>query len=57
MKFLIIGLGNFGQTLATTLTDNGHDVIGVDNSEEMLSIAMNKKYENGNNILTMTKKI
>lgn len=30
MKFLIIGLGNFGQTLATTLTDNGHDVIGVD---------------------------
>ena len=28
----------------------GYDVIGIDNSEEMLSIAMNKKYENGNNI-------
>jgi len=28
----------------------GYDVIGIDNSEEMLSIAMNKKYQNGNNI-------
>lgn len=33
MKYLIIGLGNFGKTLAETLTDNGHDVIGVDCSE------------------------
>lgn len=30
MKYLVIGLGNFGQTLAQTLTDNGHEVIGVD---------------------------
>lgn len=30
MKILVIGLGNFGRTLARTLTDNGHDVIGVD---------------------------
>ena len=30
MKFLIIGLGNFGRTLAEELTDRGHDVIGVD---------------------------
>ena len=33
MKYLIIGLGNFGQTLAETLTDKGHDVIGVDTNE------------------------
>lgn len=33
MKYLIIGLGNFGKTLAETLTDKGHDVIGVDCSE------------------------
>ena len=30
MKYLVIGLGNFGMTLAQTLTDNGHEVIGVD---------------------------
>lgn len=30
MKYLVIGLGNFGKTLAQALTDNGHEVIGVD---------------------------
>lgn len=30
MKYLIIGLGNFGRTLAEELTDKGHDVIGID---------------------------
>lgn len=33
MKYLVIGLGNFGKTLARELTDRGHDVIGVDNNE------------------------
>lgn len=36
MKYLIIGLGNFGKTLAETLTDKGHDVIGVDYSEHRI---------------------
>lgn len=36
MKYLIIGLGNFGRTLAETLTDKGHDVIGVDCSEQRI---------------------
>ncbi|MCG6156504.1 potassium channel family protein [Rubinisphaera margarita] len=29
-RFVILGLGNFGFTLARTLTDSGHDVIGLD---------------------------
>lgn len=33
MHYLIIGLGNFGRTLAEELTDNGHDVMGVDVNE------------------------
>ena len=32
MKYLIIGLGNFGASLAEKLTMNGNEVIGVDNS-------------------------
>lgn len=34
MKCLIIGLGNFGKTLAEELTDKGHEVIGVDANEQ-----------------------
>lgn len=33
MKYLVIGLGSFGKTLAEALTDRGHDVIGVDSNE------------------------
>ncbi|MEZ4826670.1 MAG: TrkA family potassium uptake protein [Bacteroidia bacterium] len=32
MKYIIIGLGNFGATLAQLLTEMGHEVIGVDNN-------------------------
>lgn len=31
-KYIIIGLGNFGQSLSKKLTESGHEVIGVDNS-------------------------
>lgn len=30
MKFIIIGLGNFGFALAEKLSQQGHEVIGVD---------------------------
>ena len=36
MKYLIIGLGNFGRTLAEELTDNGNEVIGIDNDERVV---------------------
>ena len=32
MKFLIVGLGNFGSSLAGKLTDQGNEVIGIDSS-------------------------
>lgn len=34
MKHIIIGLGNFGGSLALKLTGQGHDVIGVDKNME-----------------------
>lgn len=33
-QFGVIGLGRFGAAMATTLADLGHDVVGVDGSEE-----------------------
>lgn len=33
MKFIVIGLGNFGSSLALKLAEDGHEVIGVDNDE------------------------
>jgi len=37
MKFCVIGLGRFGYQLATTLADNGMEVIGVDANEHIIS--------------------
>jgi len=34
MKFVIIGLGSFGASLAVKLTEMGHEVIGVDTNME-----------------------
>lgn len=34
MKYIVIGLGYFGTSLATKLTAIGHEVIGVDNKAE-----------------------
>lgn len=31
MKFIVLGLGHFGKSLAVKLTEMGHEVIGVDN--------------------------
>ena len=42
MKCLIIGLGNFGRTLAVELSDNGHDVIGIDKSEHCVDMVKDR---------------
>lgn len=42
MKYLVIGLGNFGKTLAEELTDRGHDVIGVDHNEHRVEEVKNR---------------
>ncbi|WP_185865069.1 potassium channel family protein [Blattabacterium cuenoti] len=38
MKIIIIGLGNFGRSLALYLTDNGHEVFGVDNKIDQIDL-------------------
>ncbi len=38
MKFIVIGLGNFGSALAARLTSMGHEVIGIDSNKEKTEI-------------------
>lgn len=38
MKIIIIGLGNFGKPLALYLTDNGHEVFGIDNKMDTINM-------------------
>jgi trk system potassium uptake protein TrkA len=37
MKFCVIGLGRFGYQVATTLAENGMEVLGVDSSETIIA--------------------
>ncbi len=50
-KNLVVDLGCGTGTLTQMLYDSGYDMIGVDNSEEMLSVAMAKREKSGSNIL------
>ncbi|EAZ81779.1 potassium channel family protein [Algoriphagus machipongonensis] len=42
MKYIIVGMGNFGGYLAMRLTDLGHEVIGVDNIENRIDLVKDK---------------
>lgn len=50
-KNLVVDLGCGTGTLTELLYEKGYDMIGVDNSQSMLSIAMEKRSQSGNDIL------
>ena len=50
-KGLVLDLGCGTGTLTEMLSREGYDMIGVDNSSQMLSIAMEKREQSGENIL------
>jgi trk system potassium uptake protein TrkA len=41
MKYIIVGIGNFGGYLAKRLTNLGHEVIGIDTSESKIEMIKN----------------
>lgn len=48
---LVLELGCGTGTMTEMLNDRGYDMIGVDNSEDMLEIALDKRVESGKDIL------
>lgn len=52
---LVLELGCGTGTLTQLLQDSGYDMIGVDNSQEMLAIAMEKKEQSGKDILYLNQ--
>ena len=48
---LVLDLGCGTGNMTELLADSGYDMIGIDNSEEMLEIAMQKRMESGHDIL------
>ena len=42
MKYIIIGLGNYGGVLAEELSVLGHEVIGVDTNEHRVDVLKDK---------------
>lgn len=41
-QFIVLGLGRFGSAVATTLVELGHEVLGVDNDEEIVNTLKDK---------------
>lgn len=50
-KNLVVDLGCGTGTLTEMLYEKGYDMVGIDNSDSMLSVAMDKKNVNGSDIL------
>ncbi|MBE5939708.1 MAG: class I SAM-dependent methyltransferase [Lachnospiraceae bacterium] len=52
---LIADLGCGTGTITEFLANEGYDMIGIDLSEDMLNVALDKKYESGNDILYLNQ--
>lgn len=52
---LVLELGCGTGSITEILAEAGYDMIGVDNSEEMLTVAIEKKYESGHDILYLNQ--
>ena len=52
---LVLDLGCGTGNLTELLSDQGYDMIGVDCSEEMLELAMDKKFRSGKDILYLSQ--
>lgn len=42
-SYLVVGLGRFGKNVASTLHENGHDVLGIDTSLEEVQTVIDEK--------------
>lgn len=56
-KGILLDLACGTGTLSMLLAEKGYEVIGVDASEDMLSIAQEKKYESGSDLLFLCQKM
>ncbi len=56
-KGILLDLACGTGTMSLLLADKGYDVIGVDASEDMLSVAQEKKMENGKDIMFLCQRM
>lgn len=56
-KGILLDLACGTGTMSFLLCDKGYDVIGVDASEEMLSVAQEKKMENGKDVMFLCQRM
>ena len=54
---LVLDLGCGTGSMTEMLASSGYDMIGVDNAEEMLEIAMEKRIESGHDILYLLQNL